>query len=96
MKYLYKEPKTKELNDGQAAREAARVEIMTECLKQSSTVLTVRIGKHTSGPFQGLYTLEKIYKGKWVPVKDGDLLSQVMEDIHKEVAAIVNGDPNSK
>lgn len=96
MKYLYKEPKTHDLTDGEAEREAKRIAIMEDCVKQSSTILEVRIGKHVSGPFQGLYTLEKKYKGKWQPVKDGDLLSQVMEDIHKEVAAIVNGNPNQK
>jgi hypothetical protein len=96
MKYIYREPNGKTLEDMDGPREENRLAIMSECVKSSQTVLTVRIGKHTSGPFQGLYTLEKMAKGKWVPVKDGDLLSQVMEDIHKEVSALVNGNPNSK
>jgi hypothetical protein len=85
MVYLYTDPKGQPLMDSTAEQQKARQETMFQCLQTAVTVAIFRVGKHASGPFQGLFTLEKQYKGKWIPIKDGDLLTQVLDDVSLEV-----------
>lgn len=85
-KYLYKEPKGIMLQDTESPKaKEGQIENMKKCLLSSTAMAQFRIGRHTEGQFKGLFTLEVMEKGKWLPVCDGDLLLQVVDDIKRHI-----------
>ena len=90
-----KVPKMREpsmvLSDYGSQREKKRIEIMQQTVRGAATILDIRVGKFYDGQFKGLYTLERKINGKWVPLRDGDLLVQILDDIHQEIVKETEG-----
>lgn len=87
LKYTYKEPtNVRTLEDQHPEHYSPEmVARMKECIKSAKEVACFRIKKHVNDPFRSLFTLEVKVDGAWSPVKDGDLLVQVVERMQQLV-----------